>query len=87
MEKLGRTQIKRSRPLSGLSILKGVWQFITLKYQSQRKRNTITVKGKNVTNPENIANGFNNSFTNIGPNLSKTIPKSKNEIKIFLNNS
>ena len=59
-----------------------------LKCQSQRKLNTITVKGKDVTNPKNIVNGFNNSFTNIGsPNLSKTIPKSKNEIKIFLNNS
>ena len=58
-----------------------------MKYQSQRKLNTITVKVKDVTNPENIVNGFNILFTNIGPILSKTIPKSKNEIKIFLNNS
>ena len=47
----------------------------------------ITVKGKYVTNPKNIANAFNTFFTNIGPSKSKTIPQCKKNFKNFLTNS
>ena len=62
-------------------------QLIMLKHESKRQPSIITVKGKDVTNPKNIANAFNNIFTNIGPSLSKTIPQSKKNFKNFLNNS
>ena len=68
-------------------VWKGIQQLITLKYKSKRQPCIITVKGKDVTNPKNIANAFNNFFTNIGPSLSKTIPQSKKNFKNFLNNS
>ena len=41
-------------------IWKGIRQLITLKHLSKRQPSIITVKGKDVTNPENIANAFNN---------------------------
>ena len=68
-------------------IWKGIRQLTTLKHKSKRQPSIITVKVKNVTNPKNIANAFNNFFTNIGPTLSKTIPQSKKNFKNFLNNS
>ena len=68
-------------------IWKGIQQLIRLKHESKRQPSVITVKGKDVTNPKNIANAFNNFFTNIGPSLSKTIPQSKENFKNFLNNS
>ena len=68
-------------------IWKGIQQLIRLKHESKRQPSVITVKGKDVTNPKNIANAFNNFFTNIGPSLSKTIPQSKKNFKNFLNNS
>ena len=59
---------------------------MTLKHKSKIQPSIIIVKDKNVTNPKNIANAFNNFFTNIGPSLSKTIFQSKN-FKNLLNNS
>ena len=44
-------------------------------------------KGKDITNAIEIANGFNNFFINIGPNLSKTILDSSKPFKNFLKNS
>ena len=66
---------------------KGIRQFITLKHKNKRQPSIITVKGKDVTNPKNIANAFKIFFTNIGPSLSKTILQSKNNFANFLNNS
>ena len=68
-------------------IWKGIRQLITLKYKNKRQPSIITVKGNDVTNPKNIANAFNNFFTNIVPSSSKTICKSKQKFKNFLNNS
>ena len=65
-------------------IWKGVRQLITLKHKNKRQPRIITVKGKDVTNPKNIANAFNNFFTNIGPSLSKTILQSKKNFTSFL---
>ena len=68
-------------------IWKGICQLITSKHKSKRQPSIITVKGKDLTNPKNITNAFNNFFTNIGPSLSKTIPQSKKNFKNFLDNS
>ena len=68
-------------------IWKGIRQLITLKHKSKRQFSIITVKGKDVTNPKNISNAFNNFFTNIGLSLPKTILQSKKNFKNFLNNS
>ena len=40
-------------------ICKGIQHFITLKHKSKRQPSIITVKGKDVTNPKNIADAFN----------------------------
>ena len=68
-------------------IWKGIRQLIMLKHKNKRQPSIITVKGNNVTNPKNIANDFNNFFTNIGPGLSKTNLQSKKNFTNFLNNS
>ena len=68
-------------------IWKGIRQLITLKHTTKRQPSIITVEGKDITNPKNIANVFNSFLTNIGPSLSKTIPQSKTNFKNFLNNS
>ena len=65
-------------------IWKGIWQLITLKSKSKVHPNIIRVKGKDIANPTEIANAFN--FTNIGPNLSKTILDSSKPYKNFLKN-
>ena len=67
-------------------IWKGIRQLITLKHKNKGQPSIITVKGKDITNPKNIANAFNNIFTNIGPSLSKTILQSKDNFTNFLNN-
>ena len=68
-------------------IWKGIWQLLTLKHKNKGQLSIITVKDKDLTNPKNIGNAFNNFFTNIGPSLSKTILQSQKKIINFLNNS
>ena len=38
---------------------------------------------KGISKKEDIANGFNNFFTNVGPNLAKNIPLPKNDTTIY----
>ena len=45
------------------------------------------MKGKDITNPADIANAFNNFFVEIAPNMSKTIPDSTKPFRNFLKNS
>ena len=40
---------------------------MTLKHKSKRQPSTINVKGKDVTNPKNIANAFNIFFYKYRP--------------------
>ena len=68
-------------------IWKGIRQLITLKSKSKIHPNIVKVKGKDITNPIEIPNAFNNFFINIGPNLSKTILDSSKPFKNFLKNS
>ena len=68
-------------------IWKGIREFITLKHKNKRQPSIITVKVKDITNPKNIANAFNNFFANIGRSLSKTVLQSKKNFTNFLNNS
>ena len=65
------------------NLKKIISKLITLKYKCKRQSSIITVKGKDVTNPKNIADTFNNIFIKIGP---KTVPKSKQKFKKFFNN-
>ena len=64
-------------------IWKGIWQLITLKSKSKIHPNIVKVKGKDIMNPIEIANAFNNVFMNIGLNLSKTILDSSKPFKTF----
>ena len=68
-------------------IWKRIRHFIALKHKSKKQPSIIAVKGKDVTNPKNITNVFNNFFINIGPSLAKTTPQSNKNFKNFLNNS
>ena len=69
-------------------IWKGIRQLITRKSKSKIHPNIVKKKkGKDITNAIEIANGFNNFFINIGPNLSKTILDSSKPFKNFLKNS
>ena len=68
-------------------IWKGIRQLTTLKYKSKRQFSIINVKHKNVPNPKNIANAFNNIFTNTGHSLSNLAIVSLNlerNSKIFI---
>ena len=38
---------------------------------------------KRISQKEDIANGFNNFLTNVGPNLAKNIPLPKNDTTIY----
>ena len=43
----------------------------------------LLYKNKIISKKENIANGFNNFFTNVGLNLAKQIPLPKNDTTIY----
>ena len=62
-------------------------QLITLKPRSKIYPTIVKLKGKDITNPADIANAFNNFFVEIAPNLSKTIPDSTKPFRNFLKNS
>ena len=38
---------------------------------------------KEICDKQDIANGFNNSFTNVGPNLAKQITLPKKVVSVF----
>ena len=62
-------------------------KYLKAKSKSKIDPNIVKVKGKDITNPIEIANAFNNFFINTGPNLSKTILDSSKPFKNFLKNS
>ena len=68
-------------------IWKGIRQLFTLKSKSKVHLNIVKVKGKDITNPTEIANAFNNVFKSFGSNLSKTIIDSSKPFQKFLKNS
>ena len=45
----------------------------------------LVIEKKEVTEIKDIAEEFNNSFTNVGPNLAKKVPNSSNSFTSFLN--
>ena len=45
----------------------------------------LVIEKKEVTEIKDIAEEFNNFFTNVGPNLAKKVPNSSNSITSFLN--
>ena len=48
-------------------IWKGIWQLITLKSKSKIHPNIVKVKGKDIMNPTEIVNAFNNFFYKYWP--------------------
>ena len=69
----------QDKNLEQCKISKDSWRFIN--HLLNRKTTTttinqITVNGRTITGNENIANGFNNYFCEIGPKLAQTIPPS-----------
>ena len=45
----------------------------------------FNVNGNIISVKKQIANGFNDFFTNVGPNLAKNIPKQNKDIHDYLN--
>ena len=67
-------------------VWKGIKSIVNIKQQSSRKDITlIDGDGKDITDPYKISNSFNKYFVNIGPDIDKTIPKSKHDYNKYLN--
>lgn len=70
------------------SNMKSTWrilnEIINRKTQKNRLPSTFKIDNCEVSNPEEIANRFCEYFTNIGPNLAKTIPASTNSHRFYL---
>ena len=67
--------------------VKETWKI--LNEVTNKRKNKPTCPGyfiknnKRISKKEDIANGFNNFFTNVGPNLTKNIPLPKNDTTIY----
>ena len=49
--------------------------------------NELTVRNNNLTCPEDIAEGFNEYFSNIGPDLSSKIDSSNYKFETYIKNA
>ena len=49
--------------------------------------NEFENKGESITGDENIANGFNNYFVNVGPSLANKIPATDTHFSQYLSDS
>ena len=68
--------------------LRKTWEIVKNvinKKQSSSYPEYFVINGKDVSNNLQIANGFNKYFVNIGPNLSKAIPKSPKSPVSYMN--
>ena len=66
------------------SIWKGIRSLVKLKSSSKNDISIIDAKGVIISDQEKICNQFNNFFVNIGLNIDKTIPNSKQNFKEYL---
>ena len=66
------------------SIWKGIKSLVKLKPSSKQDISIIDDKGVIISDQENICNQFNNFFVNIGLNIDKTIPNSKQNFREYL---
>ena len=66
------------------SIWKGIRSLVKLKSSSKKDISIIDDKGVIISDQEKICNQFNNFFVNIGLNIDKTIPNSKQNFREYL---
>ena len=64
---------------------RGIKQLITLKQTNSFVPTTVTIGNSKLTNPQCIANAFNNYFATIGPNLANAIPSVNTSVNSYLN--
>jgi len=74
------------------SNIKKTWQVIKeitgkFKIKNDNLPRHIVVNNQNIYDKKQIANHFNNFFTNIGPNLASKIPAASKCFKIYLENT
>ena len=66
------------------SIWKGIRSLVKLKSSSKKVISIIDDKGVIISDQENICNQFNNFFVNIGLNIDKPTPNSKQNFREYL---
>ena len=66
-------------------VWKGIKSIVNIKQSSRKDITLIDGDGKDITDPYKISNSFNKYFVNIGPDIDKTIPKSKHDYNKYLN--
>ena len=66
------------------AVWKGIRTLVNIRTNTRKDIKIIDDKGTNITDPNKIACQFNNYFTNVGPNIDKTIPQSKNDFHYYL---
>ncbi len=71
--------------------LKETWKLlnsiINTKKKTMQVGNEFENKGESITGDENIANGFNNYFVNVGPSLADNIPDTDTQFSQYLSAS
>ena len=71
--------------------LKETWRLlnsiINKKKKTMQVGNEFENKGESITGDENIANGFNNYFVNVGPSLANKIPATDTHFSQYLSDS
>ena len=56
------------------SIWKGIKSLVNINNSSKKDINILDNKGKKITDPQKIADLFNQHYVNVGPNIDKRIP-------------
>ena len=68
--------------------VKGIWKFLNIVINKQFNRPTHPAyfigNDKEICEKQDIANEFNNFFTNVGPNLAKQITLPKKVVSILI---
>ena len=67
------------------AVWKGIRALVNLNTKTRKDIKIIDVKGANITDPKNIAQHFNEYFTNVGPSIDKKIHQSKYDFHHYLN--
>ena len=67
--------------------VKGIWKILNTVINKQFNPPTYPAyfmgNDKEICDKQDIANGFNNCFTNVGPNLAKQITLHKKDVPVF----
>ena len=66
------------------NIWKGIRAIVNLNNTSKTDIKILNKNGKKVTDPQKIANLFNEHYANVGPNIEKKMPKSLKKFHEYL---